>query len=79
MSEDPQNILPTKKTKLWKNNVKKDESWKPLTPNFCPYVDPETDNKCGKFMHRWDVMFYDDYGMCEECYLKHKPTEKIDG
>ena len=52
MSEDPQNILPTKKTKLWKNNVKKDESWKPLTPNFCPYVDPETDKKCGKFMHR---------------------------
>jgi len=61
------------------NNVKKDESWKPLTPNFCPYVDPETDKKCGKFMHRWDVMFYDDYGMCEECYLKHNPTEKIDG
>ena len=70
MTEVPNDFLPTKKVKLWKKTVKKSDDYKPLTPNFCPCVSPDTNKKCGNFMRNWDIMFYDQYGMCEECYLK---------
>ena len=79
MTEVPNDFLPVKKTKLLhkKDNIKKDKDWKPLSPNFCPVVDPETEEKCGKFMRSWDLHFYDQYGMCESCYLKYNDGEGI--
>ena len=46
-------------------------------------VDPETNKRCGKFMRNWDEMFYNQYGMCEDCYLKYNShvdeiKEKLD-
>ena len=38
---------------------------------FCTVIDPETNKRCGKFMRNWDEMFYEKYGMCEDCYLKY--------
>jgi hypothetical protein len=75
MTQVPNDFLPTRKTKLWKKTVKKDKDYKPLTPNFCSVKDPETGKKCGNFMRSWDIMFYDQYGMCEECYLKYNDPE----
>ena len=77
MTQVPDDFLPMRKTKLWKKTVKKDEGYKPLTPNFCPLVDPETEKKCGNFMRSWDIMFYDQYGMCEQCYLKYNDGQGI--
>ena len=39
--------------------------------------------KCNKFMRNWDEMFYNQYGMCEDCYLKYNAhidtvKEKLD-
>ena len=59
MTQVPDDFLPMRKTKLWKKTVKKDEGYKPLTPNFCPLVHPDTEKKCGNFMRSWDIMFYD--------------------
>ena len=28
-------------------------------------------------MRSWDIMFYDQYGMCEECYLKYNDGKGI--
>jgi len=77
MTQVPNDFLPTRKTKLWKKTVKKDKDYKPLTPNFCSVKDPETGKKCGKFMRSWDIMFYDQYGMCEDCYLKYNDGEGV--
>ena len=77
MTQVPDDFLPTRKTKLWKKTVKKDDDYKPLTPNFCPCKDEETGKKCGKFMRHWDIMFYDQYGMCEECYHKYNDGEGV--
>ena len=77
MTEVPNDFLPTRKTKLWKKTVKKDKDYKPLTHNFCSVKDPETGKKCGKFMRSWDIMFYDQYGMCEDCYLKYNDGEGV--
>ena len=56
MTQVPDDFLPMRKTKLWKKTVKKDESYKPLTPNFCPVIDPETEKKCGNFRLFLDSM-----------------------
>jgi hypothetical protein len=77
MSGEEGSFLPTKSTKLWKKKNVKSKDWKPLTPNFCPCVDPETEKKCGNFMRSWDIMFYDQYGMCEECYLKYNDGDGV--
>ena len=77
MTQVPDDFLPTRKTKLWKKTVKKDDDYKPLTPNFCPCKDEETGKKRGKFMRHWDIMFYDQYGMCEQCYLKYNDGEGV--
>ena len=77
MTQVPDDFLPTRKTKLWKKTVKKDDDYKPLTPNFCPCKDEETGKKCGKFMRHWDIMFYDQYGMGEQCYLKYNDGEGV--
>ena len=77
MTQVPDDFLPMRKTKLWKKTVKKDENYKPLTPNFCPLIDPDTEKKCGNFMRSWDIMFYDQYGMWEQCYLKYNDGQGI--
>jgi len=77
MSEDPNSFLPTKQTKLWNSKVRKDENWKPLRPNFCPCLDEETGKKCGSFMNSWDIMFYEQYGMCEKCYHRYNKDNDI--
>ena len=77
ISEDPAKNplgLPLKKVKRWQTNKKshkKSEDWKPVCPMFCPCKDPDTDEKCGRVMYTWDEMFYEQYGMCEACYLKY--------
>jgi hypothetical protein len=67
--------LPTKKRKLWNTtskSLKKDPNWKPAIPNFCPCKDPKTDKRCGRLFHSvWDIQFYEQYGMCETCYIKY--------
>ena len=85
MSEVPSDFLPTKEVKLWKTNdrTKKDEKYSPRIPTFCTVVDPDTGEKCGIFMRNWDEMFYEQYGMCETCYLKYNAhvdqlKEKLD-
>tara|TARA_B100000749_G_C18343431_1_gene430073 strand:+ start:676 stop:960 length:285 start_codon:yes stop_codon:yes gene_type:complete len=79
MTQVPDDFLPIKKTKMWqsKENLKKDKDWKPLLPHFCPALDPETEKKCGKFMGHWDIYFYQQYGMCEQCYLKYNDGKGI--
>ena len=76
ISDDPSKNplgLPLKKVKKWqtKTSTKKSEDWSPRVPMFCPCKDPDTEEKCGNVMYNWDEMFYDQYGMCEECYLKY--------
>ena len=73
MTEVPSDFLPTKKVKKWHTtkSTKKSDNWKPRVPTFCTVIDPETNKRCGKFMLNWDEMFYDQYGMCEDCYLKY--------
>ena len=85
MSEVPSDFLPTKQVKLWQTNknTKVGENYSPRIPTFCPVVDPETNEKCNKFMRNWDEMFYNQYGMCEDCYLKYNAhidaiKEKLD-
>ena len=65
--------LPTKTTKKWKvtSKTKRDDERRPLHPMFCPCKNPDTGKKCGNMMRNWDQMFYDQYGMCEACYLKY--------
>ena len=72
-SEVPSDFLPTKDVKLWKTNekTKVGKNYSPRIPTFCTVVDPETNKRCGKFMRNWDEMFYNQYGMCEDCYLKY--------
>ena len=80
MSEVPSDFLPTKQVKLWQTNknTKKKENYSPRVPTFCPVIDPETNKKCNKFMRNWDEMFYNQYGMCETCYLKYNDhIEKV--
>ena len=80
MSEVPSDFLPTKQVKLWQTNknTKKKENYSPRVPTFCPGIDPETNKKCNKFMRNWDEMFYNQYGMCETCYLKYNDhIEKV--
>ena len=85
MTEVPSDFLPTKEVKLWKttDKTKVPENYSPRIPTFCRVVDPETDKKCNKFMRNWDEMFYNQYGMCEDCYLKYNAhidtvKEKLD-
>ena len=85
MSEVPSDFLPTKQVKLWKTNknTKVGENYSPRIPTFCTVIDPETNKRCGKFMRNWDEMFYEKYGMCEDCYLKYNShieevKEKLD-
>ena len=79
MTQVPDDFLPTKETKMWqrKESIKKDKDWKPLLPHFCPALDPQTKKKCGNFMNHWDIYFYQQYGMCEKCYLKYNDGEGI--
>ena len=80
MSKVPSDFLPTKQVKLWQTNknTKKKENYSPRVPTFCPVIDPETNKKCNKFMRNWDEMFYNQYGMCETCYLKYNDhIEKV--
>ena len=80
MTEVPSDFLPTKKVKLWQTNksTKKDKKYSPRIPTFCTVVNPETNKKCNKFMRNWDEMFYNQYGMCETCYLKYNDhIEKV--
>ena len=80
MSEVPSDFLPTKQVKLWQTNknTKKKENYSPRVPTFCPVIDPETNKKCNKCMRNWDEMFYNQYGMCETCYLKYNDhIEKV--
>ena len=85
MTEVPSDFLPTKEVKLWKttDKTKVPENYSPRIPTFCAVVDPETNKKCNKFMRNWDEMFYKQYGMCEDCYLKYNAhvdaiKEKLD-
>ncbi len=85
MTEVPSDFLPTKEVKLWKttDKTKVSDSYSPRIPTFCVVVDPETNKKCNKFMRNWDEMFYNQYGMCEDCYLKYNAhidtvKEKLD-
>ena len=85
MTEVPSDFLPTKEVKLWKttDKTKVPENYSPRIPTFCAVVDPETNKKCNKFMRNWDEMFYNQYGMCEDCYLKYNAhvdaiKEKLD-
>ena len=79
MTEVPSDFLPTKQVKLWKtkDNTKVSKDWSPRTPAFCPVVKPERGDKCGNFMRNWDIMFYEKYGMGEECYLQY--NSHVDG
>ena len=66
--------LPVKETKKFKTgkNRLKSEDWKPSIPNFCPCKDPDTDEKCGNYLRTsWDISFYEQYGMCEKCFIKY--------
>ena len=85
MTEVPSDFLPTKEVKLWKttDKTKVPENYSPRIPTFCTVVNPETNKKCNKFMRNWDEMFYNQYGMCEDCYLKYNAhvdaiKEKLD-
>ena len=85
MTEVPSDFLPTKEVKLWKttDKTKVPENYSPRIPTFCAVVDPETNKKCNKFMRNCDEMFYNQYGMCEDCYLKYNAhvdaiKEKLD-
>ena len=85
MSEVPSDFLPTKQVKLWKTSksTKVGENYSPRIPTFCTVIDPETNKRGGKFMRNWDEMFYEKYGMCEDCYLKYNShieevKEKLD-
>ena len=85
MTEVPSDFLPTKEVKLWKttDKTKVSENYSPRVPTFCTVVDPETNKKCNKCMRNWDEMFYNQYGMCEDCYLKYNAhidtvKEKLD-
>ena len=74
MTEVPDDFpLPTKKVRRWKTTkgTKVSKDWKPLVPAFCTLVHPDTGKRCGNYMRNWDEMFYEKYGMCEECYLKY--------
>ena len=74
MTEVPDDFpLPTKKVKRWKitKGTKVSKDWKPMVPTFCTVIHPDTGKRCGNFMRNWDEMFYEQYGMCEECYLKY--------
>jgi|2_EtaG_2_1085320.scaffolds.fasta_scaffold00514_12 hypothetical protein len=77
ISEDPAKNpldLPLKKVKKWQSHKKvhkKPDDWTPRVPMFCPCRDPETEEKCGNVMYNWDEMFYEQYGMCEKCYMKY--------
>ena len=72
--------LPTKTTKKWKvdENTKVKEERRVLFPNFCPHIRSDTNKKCGNYMKNWDQVFYDDYDMCEECYLREKPEKTVE-
>ena len=74
MTEVPDDFpLPTKKVKRWKTTkgTKVSKDWRPRVPTFCTVIHPDTGKRCGNFMRNWDEMFYEQYGMCEECYLKY--------
>jgi len=43
----------------------------PINPNFCPVIDEDTEKKCNNFMRNWDLHYYQQYGMCEECFKKY--------
>lgn len=50
----------------------------PINPNFCPVVHEDTNEKCNKYMGSWDLQFYHQYGMCEDCFHKYNShIEKI--
>ena len=84
-SEVPSDFLPTKEVKLWKTSdkTKVGKNYSPRIPTFCTVVHPDTNKRCNKFMRNWDEMFYNQYGMCEDCYLKYNAhvdeiKEKLD-
>ncbi len=85
MTEVPNDFLPTKKVKKWhvKESTKVGKNYSPRVPMFCTVIDPETNKRCGKLMGNWDEMFYEKYGLCEDCYLKYNDhvdavKEKLD-
>ena len=74
MTEVPDDFpLPTKKVRRWKTTkgTKVSKDWKPLVPAFCTVIHPDSGKRCSNYMRNWDEMFYEQYGMCEECYLKY--------
>ena len=81
MNSEPNPLdLPTKQVKKWKvdNNTKVREEKRQLFPNFCPHIRNDTDKKCGNFMRTWDQMYYENYDMCEECYMREKPEKRVE-
>jgi len=62
-----------KKPKSARGKDLKNEGYKPLNPWFCPMKDPDTKEVCGKMMSNWDDMFYNSYGMCQDCAQKYNP------
>lgn len=75
--------LPVKQVKRWKKNsatIVSEEDLKtrrkPVNPAFCDCKDPETGEKCGNYLHSYDTMFYNQYEMCEKCFMKYNPHLK---
>jgi hypothetical protein len=79
MSKDPDFPLPRKVVKRVKSTEsrRKRDDWKPLNPNFCDHIIPESGKKCGRFLNEWNTLFYRQYQMCEDCYNKYI-KEKVD-
>ena len=68
--------LPTRQYKkvVVKESTKKDKDWVTKdNPWFCSARDPDTNKKCGRVLSNWDMMFYNQYGMCEKCWQKYNP------
>jgi|10_taG_2_1085330.scaffolds.fasta_scaffold01827_10 hypothetical protein len=48
---------------------------KPLNPTFCPIIHEDAEKKCGNMLTGYDGLFFNQYGMCEECFNKYQPVE----
>lgn len=81
MNSEPNPLnLPTKEVKKWKvdDSTKVREEKRQLFPSFCPHIRNDTNKKCGNFMRNWDQMYYENYDMCEECYMREKPEKRVE-
>jgi len=67
--ESPFPVRKYKKVKVTESRKKKTE-FKPLIPWFCDFIKPDTNKKCGRILHDWDSIYYNDYGACEDCVNK---------